>query len=171
MPSEFAPDCGRCAALCCLALAFDAGDDFAFDKPAGLPCPKLAGHACTIHARLDRAGFAGCAAYSCHGAGQIVTQDLFGGQSWRQRPDLAQPMMAAFARLREVQDLRAQLAAAWGLDLPAGRRAEVEALEVRLTPPEGWTAAAVESLDLGAVRAAFRVLVAGLRADLPGAAA
>jgi hypothetical protein len=160
----FAPDCGNCAALCCLALAFDKGPQFGFDKPAGLPCRHLAsGGRCTIHARLDDEGFGGCASYSCLGAGQIVVQSIFAGASWQDDPSLSGPMMEAFSTLREVQDMRAQLVAAEALPLSPADVAARQALDRALAPPEGWTKAALDAFDLPAARAAFRRFVAGLR--------
>ena len=110
-------DCSQCAALCCLALAFDAGPDFAFDKDAGVPCPHLRLHRCRIHDRLRMEGFAGCTRYSCGGAGQRVTQELFAGLSWRDDPALTIPMMEAFRGMRAIQDRLAVLVAAKGLPL------------------------------------------------------
>jgi hypothetical protein len=78
--SSLRADCARCAGLCCVAPAFVASTDFALDKEAGQPCPNLApDFRCTIHDRLRQAGFPGCAAYDCFGAGQRVTQVTFGG--------------------------------------------------------------------------------------------
>ena len=165
MPTDaFAPDCDSCAALCCLALAFDKGPKFGFDKPAGLPCRHLAAEGlCTIHARLDDEGFAGCASYSCLGAGQIVVQSVFAGASWQDDPALAEPMIEAFRVLRAVQDLRAQLAAAAALPLSAADADARQALDRSLTPPGGWTRAALDGFDLSAAQAGFRRFVAGLR--------
>ncbi|CUH82038.1 hypothetical protein [Tropicibacter naphthalenivorans] len=95
-------DCSKCAALCCLALAFDKGRDFAFDKNPGEPCRNLSGHSCTIHDDLTEKGFRGCVAYDCLGAGNRVVQEVFGGQSWRDEPRLTRVMMEAFAGMREV---------------------------------------------------------------------
>ena len=105
-------DCGQCAALCCLALSIDKGEHFAIDKPAGKPCPNLDGHACSIHQKLRPMGFSGCTIYSCGGAGQRVTQELFAGQSWRDDPALIVPMMEAFRGMRAIQDRLAILVAA-----------------------------------------------------------
>ena len=110
-----AADCAHCVALCCLALAFDKGEKFAHDKAAGAACTHLTGHACSIHADLDAKGYRGCVAYDCAGAGQRVTA-LF-ARSWRDEPALAGPMMAAFAAMREVQELRQMLAASHSLPL------------------------------------------------------
>ncbi|MGH1425997.1 MAG: hypothetical protein ACRBBU_14825 [Pseudooceanicola sp.] len=115
--ADLIPDCGQCAALCCLSLAFDDGPDFALDKPAGTPCPNLGRHDCTIHDALSTSGYSGCVRYSCLGAGQRVTQSLFAGQSWRDDPALTAPMMAAFADLRAVHKRLDLLAAAMTLPL------------------------------------------------------
>ena len=89
-----------------MAPAFDEGPQFAIDKPAGLPCPHLGpDHLCTIHAQLTDKGFPGCATYDCLGAGQLVTQHLFKGKSWRDHPDLARPMIDAFRAMRDIQDM------------------------------------------------------------------
>ncbi|EAQ03596.1 hypothetical protein OB2597_03212 [Pseudooceanicola batsensis HTCC2597] len=136
-------DCSRCAALCCLSLAFDRGEDFAFDKPAGTPCPNLRGHACGIHDRLRPEGFAGCVRYSCGGAGQRVVQEIFAGQSWRDDPALVAPMMEAFRGMRAVQDCLALLSAAAGLPLEHRDRETLDQLTATLMP---------EALDFDAVR-------------------
>ncbi|MBN9890256.1 hypothetical protein [Salipiger abyssi] len=95
-------DCSKCAALCCLVLAFDKGKDFAFDKNPGEPCRNLSGHSCTIHDRLTQDGFPGCVAYDCLGAGNRVVQEVFGGQTWQAEPRLTRLMMEAFSGMREV---------------------------------------------------------------------
>jgi hypothetical protein len=133
-------DCARCAALCCVALAFDRGEDFALDKPAQTPCPHLdAGFACTIHDTLNARGFSGCACYDCLGAGQRVTQDLFGGRDWRSDPALLGPMSEAFARLRQVHKDLDLLLAARALPLPDATRAGLDALIARHMPTPDWT--------------------------------
>lgn len=99
------PDCSRCAALCCTLLGFARSADFPVDKPAGTPCPELGAHFdCTIHDRLRPRGFRGCTVFECAGAGQRVTQDLFAGVTWRDRPDLRPRMSAAFAVVRQVHE-------------------------------------------------------------------
>ena len=95
-------DCSKCAALCCLALAFDKGKDFAFDKNPGEPCRNLSGHSCTIHDKLTASGLPGCVAYDCLGAGNRVVQEVFAGASWQPEPRLTRPMMEAFSAMREV---------------------------------------------------------------------
>lgn len=132
-------DCSRCIGLCCVALAFDRGPSFGFDKPAGTPCHHLdPDHACAIHADLEPSGFAGCARYDCRGAGQLTTA-LFAGLTWRDGPAVARQMFAAFAKLREIQTMR-------------GLAAGAPHLIARLAPPTGWTLEAVLLFDLAAAR-------------------
>jgi hypothetical protein len=112
-------DCSKCAALCCLVLTFDKGEDFAFDKNAFEPCRNLSGHSCTIHDRLKQEGFRGCVAYDCLGAGNRVIQEVFGGKSWRDEPRLMRVMAEAFAGMREVHKRIDLLRAAETLSLNA----------------------------------------------------
>ncbi|MGC8202788.1 hypothetical protein ACP2AV_08810 [Aliiroseovarius sp. PTFE2010] len=135
----FQPDCANCVALCCMALAFDEGEDFGFDKPAGLPCPNLNGHMCGIFGALKSEGFAGCARYDCLGAGQRVSQELFANQSWRDEPELAEPMIDAFARMREVQKMLELLDASAKLDLPDSYEARRQSMVAALAPDGGFT--------------------------------
>ena len=85
---------------------------FAFDKPAGKPCPNLAGHMCSIHEDLETKGFKGCTLYDCAGAGQRVTQERFNGESWRDAPELLPAMMRDFANLRPLHERMTMLESA-----------------------------------------------------------
>lgn len=101
-----------------MALALDAGNAFAIDKPAGIPCPHLSKHRCTIHADLKDRGFTGCIAYECAGAGQH-TIALFDGESWQDNPDLLDAQMDTFRDLKSLHNLMELLTAAAALNLPA----------------------------------------------------
>jgi uncharacterized protein YjbI with pentapeptide repeats len=99
-------DCERCFGLCCVAHAFLASADFAFDKEDGQPCPNLQpDFRCVIHDRLRQRGFPGCAVYDCFGAGQKVAQVTFGGRDWRQAPETAPLMFEAFEVVRQLHEL------------------------------------------------------------------
>jgi hypothetical protein len=98
-------DCGRCFALCCVSPVFARSSEFAIDKPAGVPCPHLDDHRCSIHVRLRAEGFAGCAAYDCFGAGQRLAQTTFDGRDWRTHHEVATPIMAALPLLRGLHEL------------------------------------------------------------------
>ena len=161
---DFTPDCSACAALCCMALAFDAGEDFAIDKPAGLPCPNLdADLGCTLYGRLDSAGFGGCARYDCRGAGQRVTQEVFDGGNWRDTPALAEPMIAAFGAMRRVHDGLELLLAAGRLDLPGPLEDEREDLLEAYAPAGGWTEERLAAFAASGARARLAAFLPRLR--------
>ncbi|NGO73902.1 pentapeptide repeat-containing protein [Streptomyces sp. SB3404] len=99
-------DCARCFGLCCVALPFTASTDFAVTKRGGDPCRNLLeDFRCGIHARLRDEGYRGCTVYDCFGAGQRLSQDTFGGRDWRQDPETARTMFAAFPALRQLHEL------------------------------------------------------------------
>ena len=163
-------DCAQCAALCCVALAFDRSALFGYDKPAGEPCANLCAEGrCAIHAERVVQGFAGCEAYDCLGAGQAVTQGLFGGKSWQDDPALLRPMMEAFAVMRQVHETRQLLDQAAGLALPRAAKATLRAQARRLEPTGGWAWADVASGRIervvGEARAALRSLASCLTTD------
>ena len=155
------PDCSRCAALCCVAFAFERSADFAVEKAAGEPCPNLdACGGCRIYERRLDLGFGGCVQHDCHGAGQRVVQETFGGRSWLSEPDLLGPMSSAFATMWEIHKLLALLAAARRLPLRPEMAAEIGRFEARL---EALAAAAEEP----AARGRVDVLAGEIAAFLP----
>ncbi|GAA4221013.1 hypothetical protein GGQ68_000328 [Sagittula marina] len=141
-------DCSKCAALCCLALAFDKGKDFAFDKNPGEPCRNLSGHLCTIHDRLTEKGMPGCVAYDCLGAGNRVVQEVFAGQSWQTQPHLTRLMMEAFSGMREVHKRIDLLRAAGTAALPAQDEATRQALLDRLEQTT-WSGPELNAFEVG----------------------
>src|ERR1700710_3265051 len=109
-------DCASCVGLCCVVPAFAVSADFAIDKAPGEPCPNLQPDLrCGIHARLRPDGFSGCATYDCFGAGQQVSQVIFGGHDWRADPRTAQEMFAVFPVVRALHELLWYLAEALSL--------------------------------------------------------
>jgi hypothetical protein len=130
---ELRADCGRCFGLCCVAPTFVRSAEFAIDKAAGQPCPNLttASFDCSIHDRLRKKGFGGCAAFDCFGAGQHVAQGTFGGRDWRRTPELAGPMFTAFGIMRQLHELAWYLRSALELQLDQPLAAELtKALEL-----------------------------------------
>jgi uncharacterized protein YjbI with pentapeptide repeats len=108
--------------------AFSAAADFAIDKPAGTPCPNLQpDFRCGIHDKLRVAGFPGCTAYDCFGAGQQVSQVTFAGLDWRNR-DIAESMFAVFPVMFQLHQLLSYLAEA--RDLAVLRSQVLAAIEV-----------------------------------------
>ncbi|MBL1436785.1 MAG: hypothetical protein COB08_011395 [Rhodobacteraceae bacterium] len=159
-------DCKNCAALCCVALAFDKGEMFAFDKPAGVPCQHLKGPLCGIHADLENQGHRGCVQYQCDGAGQRVVQEVFAGQSWQDTPVLLGPMLEAFSQMRQVHGLVSLLTTAKALPLPEAKRVELETLMAELCP-EGWTPDALAHFERSNLPKAVRAFLRSLKAFLP----
>jgi uncharacterized protein YjbI with pentapeptide repeats len=154
-----APDCTRCVALCCVAPAFAASADFAFDKPAGRPCPHLSGgFRCAIHDDLQAQGFGGCAAYDYLGAGQRVVQGAYRGRSWLQDPRAAGPMFAAFATER-ILELLWYLTEALALPAAAPLRAELAEALAETERLAASDAAALAATDAAAHRASVNAVL------------
>ncbi|MFY0596024.1 MAG: hypothetical protein JXQ85_06315 [Cognatishimia sp.] len=133
---DLTADCTKCAALCCAAYPFDEDEDFALLKEVDSPCPNLSKSCfdCTIHAKLAKSGFSGCVAYSCAGAGQRVTQELFDGETWRDDPDLLTHMTYALRVVRPIHEALLLLKEAQQLSIPESARAEGQALIAALCP-------------------------------------
>jgi hypothetical protein len=161
---DLVPDCGSCAALCCVATSFEASDDFAFDKAAGVACRYLRrDHRCAIHDELAVRGFPGCTVYDCYGAGQRATRAFAGTHDAEQRNE-------AFRVLRVVHELLWLLTEAAKLcppspdDVGAQLAREIEALdEIARTPGP-----ALLEADLRPHHAATRALLRRVGELLPG---
>lgn len=156
-------DCARCAGLCCVALAFDRAPLFAHDKPAGQPCTHLQADRCRIHASRATRGYAGCVSYDCLGAGQLVTQELFGGRSWWDCGDGGQAMFAAFAQARQVQQWRQLLLTAGDLQLGTALDQQRQRLLAQLAPAEDWSVQAHERMAGREMRAEITAFLGRLR--------
>jgi uncharacterized protein YjbI with pentapeptide repeats len=110
------PDCARCVGLCCVALPFRPSHGFAFAKDAGEPCRHLDdAYRCSIHASLRQSGMGGCTSYECFGAGQHVTQVVYGGVTWRGSADGGAEMFAVFAVVQRLHEMLALLDQAFAL--------------------------------------------------------
>ncbi len=163
---DFRSDCKNCAALCCVALAFDKGEMFAFDKPAGVPCKHLNGPLCGIHTKLASEGLKGCVRYQCDGAGQRVVHEVFAGQSWQDTPALLLPMLEAFVQMRQVHGLLSLLTSAKALLLPDEPRAALESLTAQLSP-EVWTPESLAIFERSDLPKTVRAFLRSLKAFLP----
>lgn len=125
--SDLTADCSRCFGLCCVALAFVRSADFAVDKPAGDPCLHLErDDRCRIHPDLREQGFKGCTVFDCSGAGQKVSQQMFGGSSWREDTGVRDAMFAVFPLVRRLHELLWYLRSALSLPGIDALRAELE---------------------------------------------
>lgn len=165
--SRYDAACGDCAALCCMAFAFEAGDRFPDAKPRGVPCRHLSGHRCGIYGERAARGFHGCASFTCFGAGQAVTRGLFGGRSWREDDALREPMAEAFQRLCEVQEARFLLETMAFAGLAAEKEAEREAMLAALDPGGEWSMAALDRAEAACPPGRARDWMAGI---VPGGA-
>jgi hypothetical protein len=131
--SALRANCADCFALCCTAFGFQRSTDFPIDKPAGTPCVNLtAEFSCSIHDSLRARGFRGCTVFDCFGAGQFVSQNLFGATSWKERPDTRGEMFGTFAVVRQLHEMlwylveAAERATSWELSGPVARlRSEI----------------------------------------------
>lgn len=133
-------DCARCAALCCVAFAFACSEEFAIDKSMGAPCPNLDHqYRCRIYQKREQLGFRGCVSYDCYGAGQRVTQEIFGDRSWPDDPRILPQMIRAFLAMREVQSLILMLNITTEAALSREERKALQSFLVELTPTGGWT--------------------------------
>ena len=95
--SKFRADCSRCCGLCCVVPDQLAVQGFRVDKPADTPCVHLNDrHRCAIHATRQLQGYPACRGFDCFGAGQWITQHLFGGYHWTHSPHLARQMFFAY---------------------------------------------------------------------------
>ncbi|WP_138494224.1 pentapeptide repeat-containing protein [Paenibacillus pinistramenti] len=104
--SSLKADCEKCFGLCCAALPFAASADFAADKPGGKACHHLGeDFRCSIHGSLRERGYRGCTVYDCFGAGQKVSQETFGGRSWREQTGAAQQMFDVFPVMWQLHEL------------------------------------------------------------------
>ncbi|MEV5313269.1 pentapeptide repeat-containing protein [Streptomyces sp. NPDC052610] len=159
--AELRGDCGSCFGLCCVALPFAASADFARDKAAGEPCPNLRDdHRCGIHDRLRNKGFTGCTVYDCFGAGQKVSQVVFGGEDWRAGSrEHSRRMFEVFPVVRQLHELLWYLTEA--LTLPAARplHAELRRLRERTEELTRQSPEEIAALDVAAHRQEVNVLL------------
>ncbi|WP_434992079.1 pentapeptide repeat-containing protein [Arthrobacter sp. Ld5] len=155
--TDLRPDCSSCFALCCTALGFSRSADFAVDKPAGSPCRNLdSDFSCTIHDRLRPRGFRGCTVFDCFGAGQNVSQHLFRGVSWREAPETALEMFAAFTVIRQLHEMLWYLAEAGSRTYDPDTLHRVDDLRSVIEGAMGDGAQQVLALDLGSLHARVR---------------
>lgn len=163
-------DCGQCFALCCTAFGFSRSTDFAADKAPGTPCRHLGvDFECGIHDSLPARGYRGCVTFDCFGAGQVVSQRLSGGISWRERPDSARSMFAAFAIVKQLHEMLWYLFEAQERSYDADAIDSARALATTITEHTSGDLRALSSIDLerlhGAVRAVLGEISEQVRAS------
>ncbi len=155
-------DCARCCGLCCVAPALVRSPEFALSKDAHTPCPNLEpDFRCAIHPQLAKMGFAGCVTYDCHGAGQHVTQLLFGGRSWAELDEPAS-MFDAFMHARELFEQLSLLETALALEAPPELQARLRARTARVRSLATGTLPELMQINLAAEREITRQLLRAL---------
>ena len=148
--SALRADCSRCAGLCCVAPPFAASADFAFDKPAGVACRHLQDDfRCGIHDRLRSSGFPGCTVFDCFGAGQRITQETFGGPTWREAPGLADDQFAVLPVVRRLHEMLWYLAEVLARPAASAHHAEARELRNRTERLAAGTPVELRALDVG----------------------
>ncbi|WP_269582145.1 hypothetical protein [Roseibium sp. Sym1] len=169
MSVDLCPDCSKCASLCCVVFAFDKSESFAIDKAAGEVCPNLDDcGACRVFADRDRLGFRGCITYDCHGAGQVVTQEVFNGRSWRDDAALTERMGAALSVLRQIHEQLLLLDAAGNLPLDDDELRHADRLKSILAPGTQWTEQNLATFPLADTRRQVEAFLTGLRRHVSG---
>jgi hypothetical protein len=96
---QFAPDCSRCHAFCCRALAFDWPH---YKKLAGEPCKHLTDDfKCGNWENLEQDGFTECRSYDCYGAGQTVAKFMEEQHpdTWRSDAQIQRAEMLVFQQV------------------------------------------------------------------------
>ena len=168
LPVSLQADCSKCAALCCIAFAFTRGEEFAVDEEAGDPCQHLCEDSkCGIYGSREGNGFSGCLSFDCLGAGQRVTQDVFGGRSWQDEPELTGPMCDALRVMRRVHQQMSLLAAAGTLPLSPEDQARRGALIHMLSPEPDWTPDTLSELRIDLLERDVQIFLTGLQAYFP----
>ncbi|MCV0428672.1 MAG: hypothetical protein K5905_24715 [Roseibium sp.] len=168
-PIDLEPNCTACAALCCVVFAFDRSESFAIDKAAGEVCPNLDAHQqCKIFSRREHLGFKGCITYTCYGAGQRVSQDVFGGTGWDDDPTLKERMGAALSVLRRIHEQLVLLRSAERLPLDDRERKLHEEIGKILVPETKWSEASLSEFPIDSVTNKVSTFLRSLRHHVTG---
>jgi len=162
--SSFRADCSNCCGLCCVVPDQLAVQGFRVDKSAETPCAHLSAiHRCSIHATRQIHGYTACEGFDCFGAGQWITQSLFGGSQWTDSPDLACQMFAAYRHWAPRFEAAALLEAALA-HVRDDTRSSLTAMMTALT--SGESAGLPSPTDAGRLRReTLAVIRSALRID------
>ena len=167
--SELTADCAACNGLCCVAPAFDRGDDFAIAKLPLTPCMHLQdNNLCKLHADLEDHGFPGCARFDCLGAGQHVVQGLYDGADWRGDPERLVEMAESYRRMQRVHEALQMLFLAERLALDDEQEVARLTLLRKLRPIDGWTVDSLAKAEVAGLFTQVRETLATFRSALRG---
>lgn len=157
-------DCANCVALCCVAPDFERSDRFAFTKPAGVACRHLGrDFRCTIHERLESAGFGGCVEYDCFGAGQKTTRRFAARSDWREDAAIKARMLDVYHVLRPLHELMVYLTELAGINDDGAIGAEIEAATAEIERLTEGDEAALRAIDVAAHKDAVERLIGRVR--------
>ncbi|PAE20317.1 hypothetical protein CHH80_12040 [Bacillus sp. 7504-2] len=132
MNETLTSDCEHCFGLCCVALPYAKSADFPFHKDGGEPCRNLlSDNRCKVHHELRDKGFHGCVSYECFGAGQHVSQKMYGGRDWRGHTELRKEMFAVFPLIQQLYEMLWYLTQALSLNETKPIHAELKQLYER----------------------------------------
>ncbi|MFZ2528522.1 MAG: pentapeptide repeat-containing protein [Rhodococcus sp. (in: high G+C Gram-positive bacteria)] len=163
-------DCSRCFALCCAAFGFTRSTDFAEDKPAGTPCRHLgADHSCTVHDGLLARGFRGCAAFDCFGAGQVVSQRVFGAAGPHPDPRTMRQMFAVFPIVKQLHEMIRHLYEAQDRTYDPDTARAAGDLAAHLTEQGCGDAAALLSIDTETLHSQVAAILVDVSAEVRAA--
>jgi uncharacterized protein YjbI with pentapeptide repeats len=153
-------DCNNCFGLCCVALPYAKSADFPFNKDGGDPCRNLCvDNRCNIHNQLREKGFRGCVSYECFGAGQHVSQTIYGGGDWRNNSGHAIEMFEVYPLVQQLHEMLWYLNQALRLKetqsyYPSLQNIYEETLKLTKKTPEE-----ILKLDIGAHRSKVNILL------------
>ncbi|AYA27703.1 pentapeptide repeat-containing protein [Rhodococcus rhodochrous] len=117
---------------------------------------------------MSSRGFRGCTVFDCFGAGQVVSQQLFAGVSWQDRPETRDRMFSAFAVVKELHEMMWHLLEAqqrtYDPDIADDARELIESLasQTRRSVDE------LESLETDEMRASVRPVLMEVSAKVRG---
>lgn len=183
VPLSLVADCHRCAGVCCVALPYRRSADFPESKPADRPCRHLGDrespYRCRVHDDLAEAGWRGCLAFDCAGAGPHAVTATYGGLGgWERAP--AAERNAVFRAVLPVFEVASYLAEAASLVAEQGRaphpglRAELAAATEVVEATAARAAGVLATYDAAPLRALAAPLLqraaALVRAGLRGGA-
>jgi uncharacterized protein YjbI with pentapeptide repeats len=141
-------------------MTFSKSADFAMDKAAGEPCRNLGDDfGCTIHEKLRDLGMPGCTVWDCFGAGQKISQQLYGGTSWREAPETAQEMFDVLPVMRQLHEILWYLSEASTLKAARTLHAELARAYEKTEQLTNGSAEDLLKLDVDAHRQRVNVLL------------
>ncbi|WP_246098303.1 pentapeptide repeat-containing protein [Rhodococcus spelaei] len=112
-----------------------------------------------MHEGLRSRGFRGCTVFDCFGAGQVVSQRLFSGHSWRERPDTQQPMFSAFKIMKQLHEMLWYLSEAQVRTYDPDAAQDARELASVITALTRDSLAELFSVDVDALHTAVRAIL------------